>query len=95
VMVFLDAATGLQRSELFALKWGDIDFENLQIRVQRSIYLNVVGNCKTEASRKPIPMDPILAAELWTWKQTSSYAQPHDWVFREPSCPRQKSVLAG
>ena len=33
VMVFLDAATGLRRSELFALKWGDIDFENLQIRV--------------------------------------------------------------
>lgn len=78
VMVFLDAATGLRRSELFALKWGDMDFENLQIRVQRSIYLNVVGNCKTEASRKPIPMDPILAAELWTWKQTSSHAQPHD-----------------
>jgi integrase len=33
VIVFLDAATGLRRSELFALKWGDIDFENLQIRV--------------------------------------------------------------
>src|SRR5216684_7835533 len=48
--VFLDAASGLRRSELLALKWGDIDFDELQINVRRSIYLNVVGNCKTEAS---------------------------------------------
>jgi integrase len=60
VMVFLDAATGLRRTELLALKWRDIEFENLQIIVQRSIYGNVAGNCKTEASKKPVPMDPIL-----------------------------------
>ncbi len=84
VMVFLDAATGLRRSELLALKWGDIDFDDLQINVRRSIYLNVVGNCKTEASRKPIPMDPILASELCTWKQDSPYGQPNDWVFASP-----------
>jgi integrase len=84
VMVFLDAATGLRRSELLALMWGDVDFDDLQIRVQRSIYRNVVGNCKTEASRKPVPMDPILASELWTWKHDSPYGQPHDWVFASP-----------
>ena len=84
VMVFLDAATGLRRSELLALKWGDVEFDNLQIRVRRSIYMNVVGDCKTEASKRPVPMDSILAAELWTWKQHSSYSQPHDWVFASP-----------
>jgi integrase len=84
VMVFLDAATGLRRSELLVLKWGDVEFDNLQIMVQRSIYRNVVGNSKTEASKKPVPMDPILAAELWAWKQGSSYNQPYDWVFASP-----------
>ena len=84
VMVFLDAATGLRRSELLALKWRDIDFENLQIIVQRSIYGNVVGNCKTEASRKPVPMDPILAAELLAWKRDSTYSHSDDWVFASP-----------
>ena len=84
VMVFLDAATGLRRSELFALKWEDVDFDNLHINVQRSIYRNVIGNCKTEASRKPVPMDPILASELWAWKQDSPYGQPHDWLFASP-----------
>lgn len=80
-MVFLDAATGLRRSELLALKWKDIDFDRQQINVQRSIYLNVVGNCKTEASRKPVPMDPALATELRTWKREACYTQPDDWVF--------------
>jgi integrase len=84
VMVLLDAATGLRRSELLALKWGDIEFDHLQIKVQRSIYRNVVGNCKTESSKKPVPMDPILAAELWSWKQHSSYSRPCDWVFASP-----------
>ncbi len=84
LMVFLDAVTGLRRSELLALKWGDIEFEKLQITVQRSIYRNVVGNCKTESSRKPVPMDRSLAAELWAWKQDSSYNQSHDWVFASP-----------
>jgi integrase len=84
VMVLLDAATGLRRSELLALKWEDIDFERLQIDVRRSIYLNVVGNCKTEASRKPVPLDLTLAAELWSWKQDSVYRQPQDWVFASP-----------
>ena len=84
VMVFLDAATGLRRSELLALKWRNVEFDNLQIRVQRSIYMNVVDDCKTEASKRPVPMDPLLAAELWAWKQHSSYSQPYDWVFASP-----------
>jgi integrase len=29
-------------------------------------------------------MDPILASELWTWKQDSVYGEPDDWVF---ACP--------
>ncbi len=91
-MVFLDAATGLRRSELFALKWDDVDFDDLQINVQRSIYMNIVGNCKTEASRKPVPMDPILASELWAWKQDSPYEQPHDCVSSQSG---QKPLLAG
>src|SRR5271165_1802742 len=81
---FFWTATGLRRSELLALKWEDIDFERLQINVRRSIYLNVVGNCKTEASRKPVPLDLTLASDLWAWKQDSAYRQPHDWIFASP-----------
>lgn len=84
VMVLVDATTGLRRSELFALKWCDIDFSNLRINVERSIYLQTVGNCKTTASRKPVPLDINVAADLWWWHETSKYRADNDWVFASP-----------
>lgn len=84
LMVLLDVTTGLRRSELFALKWSDVDFSNLRLDVLRSIYLQHVGDCKTEASRKPVPLDDRVAADLWLWKETSRYRQPDDWIFVSP-----------
>ncbi|MGH9533547.1 MAG: tyrosine-type recombinase/integrase [Terriglobales bacterium] len=84
VLVALDAITGLRRSELMALKWRDIDFAGLQVRVTRSVYNQVVGSCKTEASRKPVPLDPTLARELLTWRESALYIAPEDWVFASP-----------
>ncbi len=49
-MVLLDVVTGLRASELFGLKWTDVDFIKNEIRMTRSIVLQVVGPCKTEAS---------------------------------------------
>ena len=40
-----------------------------------------IGDCKTEASRKPVPLDERVAADLWMWKETSRYRQPGDWIF--------------
>lgn len=76
LVVLLDAATGLHPSELFALKWGDLDFSDLHLDVLRSIYLRHIGDCKTEASRKPVLPDQRLAAYLWLWKETTWYRQP-------------------
>ena len=84
LMVMLDVTTGLRRSELFALKWLDVDFSNLTIDVQRSIYLGKIGTCKTEASRKPVPLDERVAADLWLWKESSKYRNPNDWIFASP-----------
>ena len=81
VLVLLDACTGLRVGELLALKWSDVDFDNLQLHVTRSIVQQVVGNCKTEASQKPVPLDSFLAHELLTWRQQSAYNQDDDWVF--------------
>jgi integrase len=84
LMVMLDVTTGLRRSELFALKWRDVGFSNLRLDVLRSIYLRHLGDCKTEASRKPVPLDERVAADLWVWKETSRYRQPDDWIFASP-----------
>jgi integrase len=84
VMVLLDASTGLRRSELMGLKWLDVDFEQLEISVTRSVYQSVVGRCKTEASRKPVPLDPWVAEELLMWKRVAPYNQADDWIFASP-----------
>jgi integrase len=80
-LTFLDAGTGLRMSELFALKWQDIHFETGEISVIRSIVMQVVGPCKTEASQKPIPMDSSLADALKVWQAQSEFTAPNDWVF--------------
>ncbi len=81
VMVLLDVTTGLRRSELFALKWTDVDFSNLTIPIQRSIFEGIIGNCKTEASRRPVPLSLDVAADLWLWKERTGYSRPDDWIF--------------
>ena len=83
-MVLLDVVTGLRASELFGLKWTDVDFINNEIRVTRSIVLQVVGPCKTEASQKPVPLDPFLARTLRTWRAHTKYKAASDWVFASP-----------
>jgi integrase len=83
-MVLLDVTTGLRRSELFALKWKDIDFCNLLIDIKRSIFHGVVGHCKNETSRQPVPLSLNVAADLWLRKETTLYAIPDDWVFASP-----------
>ena len=71
--VLLDILTGLRVSELLALKWSDVDFENLVLHVTRSIADQHVGPCKTEASQKPVPLDPGLAEALLMWRRKSLY----------------------
>src|SRR5258708_35219631 len=72
-LVLLAFGTGVRMSELFGLKWHDIDFQNNEISVTRSIVFQVVGPCKTEASQKPVPLDPRLADALHTWRRSTNY----------------------
>ena len=89
-LVLLDVGTGLRMSELFALKWGDISFHENEISVTRSVVMQVVGPCKTEASQKPIPLDPYLAEALQQWQQHTNYTAPADWVFASPDASGQR-----
>jgi len=80
-LVLLAASTGLRQSEMFGLKWGDIDFGQRAMSVTRSIVYGVVGPCKTESSQKPVPLHTAVAQALMDWKRSSSYTKPDDWVF--------------
>ncbi len=80
-LVLLAASTGLRQSELFAVKWGNIDFAQNTMNVVRSIVYGVVGPCKTESSQKPVPVHPTVLETLSKWKETCRYHKSDDWVF--------------
>jgi integrase len=85
LLVLLDVTTGLRRSELFALKWGDIDFPTLTININRSIFEGVVGKCKTRASQNPVPVEPYVARELLEWRSKTVFKKVTDWIFTSPT----------
>jgi integrase len=85
-LVLLAFGTGLRMSELFGLKWNDIDFRRNEISVTRSIVFQVVGPCKTEASQKPVPLDSHLAEALKVWRNHTEYRKVDDWYSRAQRC---------
>lgn len=79
--VFVAVTTGLRVSELLGLKWGDVDFASGEIRLSRGIVRQHIGQMKTEASRKPVPMDSGLASVLTGWREVAPYNQDRDYIF--------------
>ena len=83
--VLLGASTGLRVGEILGLKWEDVDFETLELRVTRDVVKQRIERCKTEASRKPVPIGAELAEILFAWRSRCAYNQPQDWVFASPA----------
>jgi integrase len=81
VLVLADAATGLRISEILALRWLDIDWKNSCIRVVRAYVYGRFGPPKSKASKKPVPLHPILAALLQAWRKETLYAAEEDFIF--------------
>jgi integrase len=80
-MVLPDGSTALRRSELSALRWDDVDFEQQLVRVTHSIVRNVEGDVKTAGSKKPVPLPTMVIEELTRWKATSPYRTRRDFLF--------------
>jgi hypothetical protein len=92
--VILDAVSGLRVGELLRLKWEDVRFDQLELNVTRSVSRQVVTPCKTEVSRKPIPMNPEIADMLGKWRLEAPYNKPDDWIFCESAQERNPTLLA-
>jgi integrase len=73
------AFTGLTRSELRGLKWGDYDGET--ISVQRKIWKDHIGATKTEAREAGIFVMPLLRKILTKYK-TAFPEGVEGWMFR-------------
>ncbi len=80
-LVLLAVSTGLRQSELFGLRWSDIDFAQGTMNVTRSVVYGVVGPCKTESSQKPVPIHRLASDTLLEWRRQCIFTKPDDWVF--------------
>jgi integrase len=93
-MVMVAGCLGLRASEVMGLKWGDVDWEDLTVLVTCSVVAGRVDETKTEASAKPLPLDPDLATALLDWRRQAFYRGDSDFVFAGDSGrPRWQGMI--
>jgi Site-specific recombinase XerD len=88
---------GLRRGELAGLQWGDIDFENVTMRIRHSVINNrsktgsrsLLKDTKTDASHGvlPIPYPAFNLLEQWKKEQTKNFGIMRSDAFVFPSLP--------
>ena len=84
-MAIVCVCLGLRISECLALKWADVDWLDSKIRVERGIVAQKVDEVKTAESRKALTVSSELLEVLKTWKQTTQFSAPDDWLFASPA----------
>jgi len=76
---------GLRISECLALRWGDLDWLNAKLTVQRGIVRNRVDDVKTVGSERALFIDVDLLEVLKRWKQATGFRDETDWMFASPA----------
>lgn len=76
---------GVRRGEALGLQWGDIDFEEAQVHIQRDIDYQAAsfameGELKTDAGDRFIPIDPELLMMLQEAKEYDE-GEDDEYVF--------------
>ena len=80
-LVFLLACTGLRFSELRGLRWRDANFEAHTLAIHRGVVKKHVGDLKSKASHRLLPLHPHLVIALEHLRTVSTYIGPDDWIF--------------
>lgn len=62
--VLLAACTGLRKSEIRGLTWGDWRPDTSTLEVRRAVWRGHTKTTKSKASKAPVPVVPVLAAAL-------------------------------
>jgi integrase len=88
------AATALCSSEILALRWADVLWDEGRIRVSKRWAKGEDGETKTDASDSYVPLHPVLAERLRAWQQQSPFAKATDFVFPSMRAKGMKPLYA-
>jgi integrase len=65
LLIEVGAGSGLRESELFGVRFEDIDFKEGGVKVARQLQNGAVLAPKTEKSRRFVPLPPAIVRKLW------------------------------
>ena len=68
-LLFTAISTGLTRGEILGLTWDRVDYENMQLKVDRSIYRGLFTHHKTPNSNRHVDMPEDLVNLLKDWQR--------------------------
>jgi integrase len=80
-LVLTCAATALRASEMLALRWSDLLWEDERIRISKRWAMGEDGETKPEASDGYVPLHSTLSQHLRAWQRQTPYAKTGDFVF--------------
>ena len=84
--MFLAAAmTGLRKGELVALRWRDVDWTALRVRVRQNYTRGEFGTPKSKRSTRSVPLADELAGELDRLYKATRWQADGDLVFAHPA----------
>jgi integrase len=81
ILILTCAATALRASELLALRWADVLWDEDRIAVTKRWWRGSDGPTKTRRSEGHVPMHPALAQFLQAWRQETPFAKGTDFLF--------------
>jgi integrase len=80
MLYLLAIMTGARQGEILGLKWGDVDFKEKQIHIQRTFNHGRYFEPKSKESVRKIDLSPVVVKELAAWKLLSG-SNDADLVF--------------
>ena len=88
MLILLAAMTGMRLGELRALRWSDIDYRAMKIRVRREYVRGQYDKPKSLGSERGIPLAARLVTELDEHHQRTVWNQDNDLVLAHPHTGR-------
>jgi integrase len=83
-MAYISYVHGLRVSELFGLKWKDVDWLGEQIEIRRSVVAQIEDDTKTPRSEGILPLSGAELQMLKAWRQSSEFTEADNYIFASP-----------